>query len=81
MATLLHVPGLGRARSGLLESRRARIVTINPSSPRKLGRPGSITLKRLVAVPRFCFLLGREEFIVIVMIVMACGLVLPGGAA
>lgn len=57
------------------------MVTINPSSPLKLGGPGSITLKRLIVVPRFCFLLGRKEFIVIVVIVMACGLVLPGGAA
>jgi len=32
-------------------------------------------------VPGFRFLLGKEGFIVIVVIVMACGLILPGGAA
>lgn len=57
------------------------MVTINPSSPLLLDGPGSITLKRLIVVPRFCLLLGREEFIVILVILMACGLVLPGGAA
>jgi hypothetical protein len=57
------------------------MVTIDLSSPFKLGGPGSITLKRFIVVPRFCFRLGREEFIVILVIVMACGLVLPGGPA
>ena len=57
------------------------MVTIDPSGPLELGGPGSITLKRLIVVPRSCLLPGREEFIVILVIVMACGLVLPGGAA
>jgi hypothetical protein len=33
---------------------------------------------RSAACAEQCFLLGREEFIVILVIVMACGLALPG---